>query len=73
MDSLNKFLDTNGLIKIWPKKQKDKELILAFLASKFKYNHSYHEIEMNDVLKEWHTFNDWLLLRRELFERGYFD
>jgi hypothetical protein len=73
MDSLKRFLDNDGLVNIWPKKQADKELVIAYLSSKFEFNHSYNELEINDFLKKWHTFNDWSLLRRELFERGYFD
>jgi len=73
MDSVQKFLDYDGLVKVWPKKQADKEAVIAYLSTKFDFNHSYHELEMNEILKKWHTFSDWPLLRRELFERGYFD
>jgi len=73
MDSVNKFLDSNGLVNVWPKKQADKEQVTFYLATKFKFNHAYHELEINEILKRWHTFNDWSLLRRELYERGYFD
>jgi hypothetical protein len=73
VDSLNRFLDSNGLVKQWPKKMVDKELILAYLSTKFEFNRAYHELEINDILKRWHTFGDWSLLRRELFEQGFLD
>jgi hypothetical protein len=70
---LDRFLDGDGKVTIWPKKQKDKESIIAYLSSKFEFDRSYHELEVNELLKTWHTFSDWPLLRRELFERGYLD
>jgi len=71
--SLKRFLNDTGLLLVWPKKQNDKELVISYLATKFDLNKSYHEREVNEVLKKWHVFNDWPLLRRELFERGYLD
>ncbi len=73
MNSVDRFLDSNGIVKQWPKKQTDKELVLAYLSSKFEFSRSYHELEVNEILKKWHTFGDWSLLRRELFERNYLD
>ncbi|HSW66266.1 MAG TPA: DUF2087 domain-containing protein [Bacillota bacterium] len=55
----------------WPTKQAEKEQVTAYLSTKFAFDTSYHEREINDILKAWHTFSDWPLLRRELFERGY--
>jgi hypothetical protein len=40
------------------------------VAQKFELGRFYHEREVNEVLKQWHTFSDWPLLRRELVERG---
>ena len=71
--TIKRFLDEDGLLLVWPKKQSDKELVIAYLASKFEFNRSYHENEINEVLKKWHVFSDWPLLRRELFERSYFN
>ena len=72
-DKVRRFLDAQFKVCIWPKKQADKELVITYLATKFEFNRSYDEKEVNQLLKEWHTFLDWPLLRRELFERGYFD
>ncbi len=66
-----RFMNKDGKVTTWPKKQSDKELVVEFLANKFEYKQSYHEHEVNEILKVWHTFSDWPLLRRELFERGY--
>ncbi len=71
--NLNRFLNEEGQLLVWPKKQADKEQVIAHLATKFEFNRSYHENQINEVLKKWHVFSDWPLLRRELFERRYFD
>lgn len=71
--NVDRFLDSQGLVKQWPKKSADKRLVLSYLAAKFELGHSYHEREVNEILKKWHTFGDWALLRRELFEQGYFN
>jgi hypothetical protein len=69
--SVKRFLDDDGKVHVWPKKHADKELVLDFLVTKFEFHKTYHENEVNEILKAWHTFQDWPLLRRELFERDY--
>lgn len=68
---ISRFLDDSGKLRVWPSKQSDKEIAVEFLAGKFNKDTSYHEREVNEILKAWHTFSDWPLLRRELYERGY--
>ena len=69
MDVL-RFLNDSGLVVVWPKKHADKQLVCEYLATKFEASKVYHEREVNEVLKVWHTFQDWPLLRRELIERA---
>lgn len=69
---IERFIDKNKRVASWPKKHADKDLVLAYLITKFDFT-TYNELEVNEILKEWYTFSDWPLLRRELFERGYFD
>ena len=71
MQTVARFLDDQARVKQWPKKLSDKQLVLTYLSTKFEFAHSYHENEVNEVLKQWHTFNDWPLLRRELYEQGF--
>ena len=73
VSDVTRFLNSDSRIHQWPKKLADKALVLAYLADKFEFDRSYHEREVNETLKQWHTFGDWALLRRELFEQGYFD
>jgi len=70
-DELDSLKDAEGRIMRWPKKQAGKELVISYLATKFSKDQVYNESEVNELLKQWHTFTDWPLLRRELVERGY--
>ncbi|MBP6005429.1 DUF2087 domain-containing protein [Candidatus Saccharibacteria bacterium] len=70
-EQLSRFLDTDGKVKIWPTKQAHKEIVLEYLSSKFDASNTYTEKDVNEILKTWHTFTDWPLLRRELIDRGY--
>ncbi len=69
MKSVEKYLNTNGEVIIWPKKHADKQIVCEYLVSKFDFSTTYHEREINEVVKKWHTFSDWPLLRREMVER----
>ena len=66
-------MDEVGRLQQWPSKQPDKVLVLAYLATKFNFEATYSETDVNEILKKWHTFNDWPLLRRELYDRNFLD
>ena len=68
---LKKYLDEEGKVTIYPSKSKNKMLIVEYLASKFELDRSYTEKEVNEILKQYHTFNDWALLRKDLFEAEF--
>ena len=70
---LARYLDDEGRITRWPgrKHAVDQTAILDYLATRFEPGVVYTEKEVNAVLNRFHTFEDWALLRRELFERGY--
>lgn len=68
---IERFLNPDGIVHVWPKKQADKVIVLEYLATKFDNQRKYTEKEVNEVLNQWHTFQDWPLLRRELVDRGY--
>jgi hypothetical protein len=73
MANISRFLDKENKVNQWPKKLADKQLVIEYLSSKFEFDHLYHETEINEILKKWHTFGDWSLLRREMYEQHYFD
>lgn len=70
---VTRFLNDQAQVKQWPKKHNDRRLVLAYLATKFEFGRSYHERVVNEILKQWHTFSDWPLLRREPFEQGFLE
>ncbi len=71
MKPLSKLLNEAGQVTRWPTKPKEKTLVVEYLAEKFSQNEDYSEQDVNGILRTWHTFSDWALLRRELFERGF--
>lgn len=67
------FLDSDGRIISWPAKSAVQLLLLSYLASKFEIGRTYSEKEVNEIIKKWHTFYDWSLLRREMYNRKLFN
>lgn len=70
-DELRGYLDREGRLSQWPAKPHKRLLALEYLAEKFEIDRSYSEREVNELLKAWHTFSDWALLRRELVDQGF--
>jgi hypothetical protein len=66
-------ITTDGTVTRWPKKTADRQRVLAHLAQFFDADRSYPEAEVNEILRAHHTFEDWALLRREMFEARIFD
>jgi hypothetical protein len=66
-------LDAQGRIVRWPKKLVQQDAVSAYLAKKFDRGVNYTEKEVNAVLEDWHTFNDWALLRRMLWDFRYME
>lgn len=62
-------LDHRGRIKRWPKRFDEKKFVLELLQSKFVRGRAYSEKEVNDIIREWHLFDDHALLRREMVDR----
>src|SRR5574344_2330978 len=65
---VKRIVDTDGKITRWPKKKEEKMEVLRYLNSKIDRNKIYTEKEVNNIIKQWHTFNDYALLRRELYD-----
>lgn len=72
-DIPQQYIDKVGRIAQWPRRKKRaiQLNILRFMVHQFEMDHVYTEREVNDILKAHHTFEDWALLRRELFELGW--
>ncbi len=66
---LRRFLDVSGKLTMWPPaRQRDKLLILEYLASFFEQGRKYSEKEVNALLILHTTFKDSAALRRALYE-----
>ncbi|HKL11383.1 MAG TPA: DUF2087 domain-containing protein [Clostridia bacterium] len=70
-DSIKQFLDSNGRIKQLPVPNRTKVPVLGYLAGKFKKGETYKEKEVNEIIEEWHSFNDYFVLRRALVDYGF--
>jgi hypothetical protein len=68
---LQNFLNSEGQVTAWPSKHANKQLVLEYLLQKFSNTKVYTEREVNDILRSWHTFDDWAVLRRSLVDYGY--
>ena len=58
-------------LKIFPKKEKKKIVILNEIVKQFVKGQKYKESEVNQILKE--IFDDFVTLRRYLIDYGYMD
>ncbi len=63
-------IDSDGRVTRWPRKEAERQLVLHYLRDRFEVGRTYTEREVNEILNLHHTFSDWALLRRELFEAG---
>ena len=70
---LSMILDAQGRVRRWPKKLVQQDTVCNYLAKKFDLGASYTEKEVNAILADWHTFNDWALLRRSLWDLRYME
>ncbi len=68
---IERFLDEEGKLKLWPSKQAPREEVFCYLAEKFEFDRNYTEHEVNAILASWHTFGDLFILRRGMIESGW--
>ena len=62
-----------GSLIRWPKKKEEKLAVLNYLITKFEPGLEYKELQVNQILKLWHSFGDYALLRRELYDNFLMD
>jgi len=67
------FLDDTGKIKQIPVPNRTKIPVLEYLAGKFEAGRNYSEKEVNGIISQWHTFEDYFILRRLLVDYGLLD
>jgi len=72
-EALQRFLDPGGRITMWPAKRQAQNLLLSYLASKFEHDREYTERDVNELLMQWHTYQDHVTLRRALYDARLLD
>src|SRR5262245_13833969 len=70
---LRPFVDDQGRISQCPARQTVQRPAAALLARRFEPGRDYTETEVNMLLMDGHTFADWALLRRVLFDWRFLD
>jgi hypothetical protein len=67
-EKLSRYLDAEGRLKGWPSRRAAQLEALSYLAARLPDGVEWSERELNELLKGLHTFGDWALLRRDLYE-----
>jgi len=65
---LERFLDENGIVDTFPSKLSKKQYIIYYLASKFDKGDVLDEIDVNNIIREWISFGDYVAVRRFLVD-----
>ena len=67
----NKNLLNNNKVKKWQKKLVDKKYVFEYIIAKIPFDKNFTEIEINEYIIKNIVFDDYVLVRRELIEKGY--
>ncbi|MED0675927.1 DUF2087 domain-containing protein [Aneurinibacillus thermoaerophilus] len=62
---------TDGPLDTFPKKEKNKLVVLYEIAKRFDSERTYNEKEINQILKE--VYHDYVMVRRYLIDYGFLD
>ena len=68
MQDIKTFLDDQGRVTKWPAKVAMKIEVIKYMGQFFDENINYTEKEVNQILSNYHTFNDYFILRRGLID-----
>ncbi len=58
--------DETGRLQRWPSKRSEQELVLWIIWSMLPDGTRFNEAEFSSLLRAWHDFEDYALLRRDL-------
>lgn len=65
------FLNDERLVERYPVKLSDKQIVWNYLIQAFKFEVLYKESQVNEVIKSMITFEDYVTIRRDLYDYGY--
>lgn len=62
--------DVTGRLQRWPSRRAEQIVVLWVLWSFMPGGTQFCEAEINSMLRDWHDFDDYVLLRRDLCDLG---
>lgn len=68
LDRTARCFDSTGRLQRWPSKRSEQDLALWVVWSQMPDDGQMSELDVNAMLRTWHDFDDYVLLRRELCE-----
>lgn len=68
VDRVARCFDPSGRLQRWPSRRADQLLALWVVWSYLTSDRQLSEDEVNSMLRDWHDFDDYVLLRRELVD-----
>lgn len=68
LDRTARCFDPTGRLVRWPSRRAEQDLALWIIWSQMPDDGQIGELEVNAMLRTWHDFDDYVLLRRELCE-----
>jgi hypothetical protein len=72
-DIIDNLKNSEGQILRWPKKKSEKIEVLKYINTKFSAGKKYSEREVNEIISKWHCFNDYALIRREMYDNYFLE
>lgn len=67
-NDLHNYLDDDGRVKLIPRKYSARQTVLNFIIGKFSKEAEYSESQVNEIINQWHSFDDHARVRRELID-----
>lgn len=68
LDRAARCFDATGRLQRWPSRRAEQDLVLWIIWSQLPGEGQMDELEINAMLRTWHDFEDYVLIRRELIE-----
>lgn len=70
---LGMYYDAEGRLKQYPSKRPLREMALSGIAAHFETDRIYTEKEVNEIIRQYISFTDVELIRREMFQQKLID
>lgn len=67
------FLNISQLVERYPAKLSEKQIVLSYISSGIEMDKVYTEKEINTLIKSRISFDDYVTIRRDLYDFGYLD